>query len=295
MEKIDLLYILGKGSRWHDNELRFSIRSAVKFFNFNKIFIVGELPKWLTGVVHVPVPDNNKNKLLNARDKYLASTNIKELSDNFILMNDDFFFLKQTDEIPNYTRGKMSDQILQHQTMAGYYFKSLCDTKNRLIGMGVDEPIDFEVHAPIIFNKEKLKTVIAMVGTEKPYLLRSCYGNLINLEPTEVLDYKAGNVVNFLAQLKRDENFLSIADGLIVDDDFRNWIIGKYPKPTKYENDGGAGIKALPGRPMKCLNYTATKQFEYQSKLYHQGDIIPSVDMEKIKSIPKLRANWELK
>lgn len=295
MEKIDLLYILGKGSRWHDNELRFSIRSAVKFFNFNKIFIVGELPEWLTGVVHVPVPDNNKNKLLNARDKYLASTNIKELSDNFILMNDDFFFLKQTDEIPNYTRGKMSDQILQHQTMSGYYFKSLCDTRNRLLGMGIDEPIDFEVHAPIIFNKEKLKTVIAMMGTDKPYLLRSSYGNLENLDPKEVLDYKIGNIVNLFAQLKRDENFLSISDALIVDDDFRKWLMSRYPKPSKYELDNGAGVRALPGRPMACLRYTATKQFEYQGKLYNPGDLISKSDIEKIKNIPKMRANWELK
>ncbi len=47
IEKIDLVYILGKGSKWSDNEIRFSLRSIEKYFDYRKIFIIGEKPESL--------------------------------------------------------------------------------------------------------------------------------------------------------------------------------------------------------------------------------------------------------
>ena len=54
---VDLVYVLGKGSRWQDNELRFSLRSVSKnLSNVGQIFIVGQIPDFVKNCVHVPVP-----------------------------------------------------------------------------------------------------------------------------------------------------------------------------------------------------------------------------------------------
>jgi len=294
MEKLDILYILGAGSRWHDNEIRYSLRSVEKYLNINKVFIVGEIPEWMTNVVHIPTKDKSINKLINARAKYLAGANNRELSARFILMNDDFFILKQT-EIKNYTRGKTEIMIRRHQTMAGYYFKALCQTKNRLDAMGITDPKDFEVHSPIIFDKEKLKTVIAMMGENSVYLLRTAYGNMTNLETTKVEDFKACNVREFENQLKRKAEFLSINDALVICPEFTNWLKVKYPDVSKYELDGGAGANLLPGRSMNVLNYTATRNFMYGGRQYTGGEKINKETMDELKRIPKLKDNWTLK
>jgi hypothetical protein len=45
----NLLYILGSGSKWQNNEIRYSIRSAEKYVgNLGRVFIVGEFPKFLS-------------------------------------------------------------------------------------------------------------------------------------------------------------------------------------------------------------------------------------------------------
>jgi hypothetical protein len=71
----------------------------------------------------------------------------------------DFFFLKEIKKIPNYSRGRIEELMAKHPTKNGYYYRSLWDTHKRLDGMGIKNAIDFEVHAPIIFNKENKSSI----------------------------------------------------------------------------------------------------------------------------------------
>ena len=291
----DLVYILGKGSCWEDNELRFSLRSVEKFFKYNKIFIIGERPEWLTGVTFIDAEDTDSCKLVNARNKYLIGAKHPAISKDFILMNDDFFILKEVDEIKYYGRGKIAQQIKMHRTQNGYYFKSLVDTQSRLNEMGVDIVEDFEIHSPIIFNKEDLLSVIVTTGTKKPYLLRTAYGNLIGKKPTKVQDFKVGNMLELQKELKRDREFLSITGGIVVQKEFRDWIRAQYPEVSKFEDDGGLGANVEPGRPLAVRTYTATKDFMYGGKQFTRGAVIDIRTMKELKTIPKMREMWTLK
>jgi len=294
MEKIDLVYILGTGSRWNDNEIRYSLRSVQNYFPaVGKVFIIGECPEWATNVIHIKVPDKYDNKLLNARAKYLAAATNPQISKNFVLMNDDFFILREIDEIPNFSRGTIEEMMSQHPTKNGYYYRSLWDTHKRLDGMGIKDPIDFEVHAPIIFNKEKLETVIGMIGSEKVFSIRSCYGNLMNLEPTKVIDFKAANIAEFAYQKMRGADYLSINDALICDDDFREWLRTKYRRMSKYETNED-GLKMRPGRSIGKKRIMTRKAFEYCGKYYNPGDIIPREVWLNIKNNPRMAYVWEL-
>jgi len=296
MEKIDLVYILGKGSRWADNEIRFSLRSVERYFNYRHIFIIGEKPEWMTGVIHIKADDPFPNKLMNARKKYKIACMDKRISENFVLMNDDFFFLKQIDVVENYSRGMMRDMIEKHPSKSGYYYKSLIDTKNKLFSLGFEDPIDFEIHAPMVFNKEKLLTVMGMLeeNSSRAFSLRSCYGNMMHLEPKEVIDFKAMNIAEFAYQVKENREIMSINDGLVAEDDFREWVGRKFTKPSVFEMDEGQGEWTLPGRSMQKMRYHAIKTFIHGSKTFNPGDIITADVIEELKDEPKLRGLWKL-
>lgn len=294
MNKIDLVYILGSGSRWHDNELRYSLRSVERYLPEARILIFGERPEWLTGVIHVSMRDSYPNKLANARSKYKAIATSPIVASDFVLMNDDFFFLKPVEEIKYYSRGKMKDLIARHPTQGGYYFRSLQDTRNKLVGMGLEEPDDFEIHSPIIFNKEKLLTTMGIMGEEKAYSLRSCYGNLNNIEPEETIDFKAANLTELAFQIKRDAEYLSISDALVAAPEFREWIERKFHKPSKYELDKGAGASDLLGRSGTKMEYHAVKDFMFEGKQYNTGQIIHKEVGMKLRGNSKLSHLWKL-
>lgn len=296
---IDAVYILGEGSRWSNNEIRYSIRSLERNFKFRNIVVIGECPEWLHGITYIPIKDSKSNvsgiKLQNARQKYLTACNDQRISKDFMLMNDDFFFLEEVSEIRNYSRGTIEEMMSRHPTKAGYYYHSLRDTDNKLKAMGIEKPIDFEIHGPMIFNKSDLLNVIGMVGMDRYYSFRSCYGNLMNLKSEVVIDFKAANLAEFAYQTSRNREFLSINDALVASEEFRTWIHRMFPKPSRYEIDKGDGVKAQPGRPLMALKYTATKTFVYGKNTYSPGDIIDNATIQLLKRIPKMRDMWTIK
>jgi len=295
MEKNDLVYILGKGSRWRNNEIRYSLRSVEKNMPKSRVFIIGECPEFITGVVHIPVKDESDNKLINARRKYLIAASDKRISQNFILMNDDFFILKKIDKVENYIRGTLAEMIKRHPIKGGYYYKSLNETKRILEKVGVEDPWDFEVHAPMVFDKDKLLAILEMIDEGKAYSFRSLYGNLCRLNGTKVIDFKATSMAEFVYQMKRDDKILSINDNLVVQKEFRDWLRRKFKKPSKYETDRGEGCDILPGEMVKNLKYYAAKSFSYLKKTYSKGEIIDGEMMDEIINNPRLKENWELK
>lgn len=238
----DLVYILGTGSTWSNNEIRYSLRSVEKYFDplgERKVFVIGEKPEWMINVFHIPLKDEAQSKTSNARAKYLAASEHPEISDDFILMNDDFFFLKEMTQIPNYIRGTLLSSLKNHRNRSGYYYDSLKATRERLQELGVAEPLDFSVHAPIVFNKKKLAEAILQMGTKTPYLLRSAYGNLEKIEGLKTEDFKANNMREFHQQMKRDAEFLSINNTILREERFKKFLREKYPDQSKYENDLG--------------------------------------------------------
>jgi hypothetical protein len=298
MEKntVDIVYILGTGSRWHNNEIRYSIRSLEKFApHHGRIFVVGELPEWLTGVTHIKAADSERNKIMNARNKYLAAASDPRVSAEFVLMNDDFFLTKEVEKWVTYSRGKLDALIKRHPTQDGYYYRSLTDTKKKLDAMGITDPTDYEVHCPMIFNKEKLLGVIGMVGSDKAYSIRTCYGNLADVEAKKTVDFKAAQIAEFAYQVKRDAPYLSINDALVASEEFRNWAERKYPKVSRYEIDEGKGTKNEPGRAIRAMRFQALKSFTYGKHNYAQGDVIHETDMHEIKKTPRLAGIWRLK
>ena len=179
---MDLVYICRNGE---NEELRYSIRSAVKNLPHDKIWVVGGKPSWYTGN-YIQV-DQTRNKYSNARRNLKALAESDEISESFVLMNDDFYILNKIDSVP-YMHAKTLDEKIRirEDLFSGNSYNKLLRETVRVVSRKVDGPIlDYELHVPMVMEKKKLLQVLDFMG-----LWRSTYGNLFNVGGTEMTDVK---------------------------------------------------------------------------------------------------------
>jgi hypothetical protein len=179
---MDLVYICGPG---HNEELRYSIRSAVKNLKFDNLWVVGGKPDWYVGN-HLEVIQN-KSKYANARNNLRAICNSTEISDSFILMNDDFYIINKVDNVPYMHGGLLADKIKKYENLTGdtRYVLMLKRTLLSLSRRINKDVLDYELHVPMVMEKEKLLVII-----ELPDLWRSRYGNTFDVGGIEIDDVK---------------------------------------------------------------------------------------------------------
>jgi hypothetical protein len=239
---MDLVYILGTGSRWQDNEIRYSLRSVERYVPGARVFVVGSMPAWLTGVEHVPCKDVYPHKLKNAFFKIRQACLNPAIGERFVLMNDDFIFLRPVKEFPTCNIGTLAGYIQEHPTQGGYYYHANVDTLHALRAAGMEDPVSYEAHTPMVLEKKKVMAIMkALDWKETGYLLRSVYGNTYppergrRIEDVKIYD---------LAGLKKLKNgaIISMDDHVIQHQDFQEWIMGRFPDPSCYE----AQVPAFP-------------------------------------------------
>ena len=220
---MDFVYICRDGD---NEELRYSIRSVVNSFPNNKIWVVGGKPDWYDGSF-IPVPQNG-SKQENARNNLRAVIDTPSISDDFVLMNDDFFITMKIDYLDNIHNGTLKDlaQFKRESRGSLGYINLLETTYEALVTAGIEEPLNFEVHVPMRMNKDKLNNII----NDYP-LWRSAYGNVYDVGGRGMRDVKVSGI---------------LGDGIPVpfmsteDDSFRfvkDTLQKMYPNKTKYEID----------------------------------------------------------
>ena len=181
---MDFVYICKDGD---NEELRYSIRSVMASFPDAKVWVVGGKPSWYTG--EFIFIQQRSAKYINAVNNLKAICASDNISEEFVLMNDDFYITKPIDSVETFHGGLLLDKInlyKQITTQSGYIIK-LEKTFNKLSDLGIDSKLDYELHVPMIMEKEKLKSVLRH-GTE--FLWRSMYGNIFNVGGTEIKDVK---------------------------------------------------------------------------------------------------------
>lgn len=270
--KNSIVYILGSGSKWNNNEIRYSLRSIEKKFeNHERIFIIGRCPGWAERslITHIPADDIYDNKLKNAVYKISLACQDKRISEEFILMNDDFIFLRKTPEIKTYTRGALLSAEETHQTRSGYYFKAINNTRKILRDLCVKTEINFEIHYPMIFEKKNFLKMIGLIDFKSQGLLfRSIYGNLFEVKGLLRSDFKLYDISE-LEDLKKGE-FISTDNRVVFEPEFQKWIKRKFNQKSKYE------------RVKKALYY-AKESFSYNGRRYNPGDAVEEELPEAVK------------
>lgn len=194
---MDIVYVLkNEPSDWQDNEIRYSLRSLERFGrNYDRVFLVGGKPDFLdyNKIIHLAHQDKYAVPDYNVFLKLLYLCSNSDVSENFILFNDDFYLLRYISlrNIPYYfKREEISTAYANNNT-----FNEMA-LRTREFLLKHKKPIfDFKPHYPIIYNKTKLQALVPLFAegfklSPLGLSLRDLYGNWHNV-PNKV--YKKEN------------------------------------------------------------------------------------------------------
>lgn len=228
---MDIVYICRDGD---NEELRYSIRSAVKNLPHDKIWVVGGKPDWYTGP-YLKI-DQTRTKYQNAKNNLIAICNEKNISDSFILMNDDFYIINRVESVPPMYAGTLDEKIEKrdHIFSGSSYTKLLRQTLGFLSRKKKGTILDYELHVPMVMEKAKLLKIIKLPG-----LWRSLYGNMFNIGGVMIRDVKVYSNKDRFYPSSYDINNLEY-DYLSSNDDtfevLSDAILNKmFPEKTNYE------------------------------------------------------------
>lgn len=170
-----------------NEELRFSLRSLSNLGDGrHDVTIVGSAPGWVKGAEVVPGLPASKWRALLA-DLY---TGASRLSGEALLLDDDMFILAPLDRAPTLHQGGLDDRVLSG-LVAGTYGRSLLYTLEYVRGLGVREPLDYELHVPLPFVAEAMVEALApTLHSDRPLQARTVYGNAARIGGTRAIDVK---------------------------------------------------------------------------------------------------------
>ena len=227
---MDIVYFVKEGA--YNPELIYSVRSACKNLKFRKIWFIGGCPKGILPDVSYPFNKISNIKTKNTAEMFKVVCRIEDITDDFIFFNDDFYVMKPMEELPARYYGKLEDKIAQMRLLYGdTRWTQLLNIANDALKEKDLTTYNFELHAPMVINKEKMANVIQKFPGIP--CKRSLYGNYYKLYENglEIPDGK-------IHSLNLDVVGLDIIS--TDDESFQKGVIGKrvrdaFPHPSKYE------------------------------------------------------------
>lgn len=242
---MDVVYIVKPENL--NEELRYSLRSLDNVPHDN-VWIVGYKPTWVKEVrydSYLPMAGSNKTN----HPKWHISWKMlrhaclnEEISDDFILFNDDFFIMKPIESIPTLHRGSIQDiinkraaRVPKKNVLSNRYVKAMYETKKLLLSL--DRPtLSYEAHIPIVINKHKMLTAMEIADSMRrgQYInKRSLYGNYWEIGGDYLKDVKVDcSNPNY----DTDGIFLSTTENSFKNNLVGSFITSKFPAPSPYEN-----------------------------------------------------------
>lgn len=261
---MDLVYIIKAEEK--NEDLRYSLRSVAKFVPHDKIWIVGYKPSWVQNVGYLPV-EQKQDKWKNSVNNIIKACECEDISENFVLMNDDFFAIKPIEDLEESTNLCMNTldvRVNKYKKRRGSWDMGFKHLNELLKSLDLPEPYyDFELHIPMIINKQDylkvmfLPKVQEFMKTSKVLHKRSLYKNIyLNKKPKFTL-----NDVKICLR-KDDTNFrknicdwLSVGDYIVGNPKFPylNGLLHQtFPEPCEYE-------KEIPHKPIHNTKFRWSK------------------------------------
>jgi hypothetical protein len=236
---MDIVIPLGLGSIWNNNELRYCLRSVEKHLSgFDNIYIVGERPGWLKNVIHIPIEDVGPSGPARIMRKIMAACNEPNLSREFLFLNDDFFFIGNTDVNFSWYYDYPLHTMLSVLRNKGAYREAVLNTICMLEIS--DKPVKhFDIHLPCIYDKKEFKRIMNQYVWECPngYIIKSLYANYLEIEGLKYFDCKINHPcksIEEINQLVQGRPMFSIGDD-IINPVFHSYLEENYPVKSNFE------------------------------------------------------------
>lgn len=161
LAETDVVYYVRAGET--NEELRWSLRSLAHLPH-RKVWIVGHKPKWVKGVA--TIPGNPLPARLDFANGYENVRTIArfdgDMTENIVIMNDDFLILREVSELPLYARGPLQEHINITEPSTDWG-RSLRLTRDLLLSRGHLDPLSYELHVPIPIHRP---TLLEAVGPD---------------------------------------------------------------------------------------------------------------------------------
>lgn len=246
---LDLVYIVKAEEK--NDDLRYSLRSVAKFVPHSRIWIIGYKPSWVTNVEYIPVAQNLGSKWKNSVNNIMQACKCEEISENFVLMNDDFFAIKQIDNLEesiNLSLGLLSVAVEKQKKKRVHsnWGMAFVHVNKLLKTLKVDGPYyNYESHTPLLINKEKYLNVMELPEVKKfmktPKVLhkRTLYKNIDKTTPKVLLkDVKLSQFKDDTRERSQICDWLSVYDKQVGNKKFSHLnqlLKSLFPTPCIYE------------------------------------------------------------
>lgn len=234
---MDIVYLV-KNSRTNE-ELIYSLRTIMNIPH-DKVFIVGGCPEDVNKdkIIYIPILQTG-NKFQNTAKSLEIVCKDPRLSEEFILMNDDFFILKpiyDPRQELNLCMGYVEEAIEKYKRTYGnednHYIIGMKQAKIFLEDLGIKNPLSYELHIPIVMDKNGVLRAFSLpnIKTIKEGHIRTIYGNLLMQGSQVVKDVKIRYKTDYIPT---NNKFLSSADNTW--EYVKPFIDSKFPNKSEYE------------------------------------------------------------
>ena len=230
---LDVVYFCREGI---NEELRYSLRSVVKNLKHRSVWIYGGKPSCISPDHFVHVKQQGDTKWDKVRSMFRAVCLNEEISEYFILMNDDFFIMKPTDQIEPAFRCSLYEHIVTIEQSFGdkptNYSAQLRKTVRALKSSGLTTN-SYELHIPMIMNRKKL--LETMGAFPDVHATRSLYGNYVGIGGSQMDDVKIYDKNISIDEIDVNE-FLSTQDRTFECGAVADFIKKSFSKKSKFES-----------------------------------------------------------
>jgi hypothetical protein len=212
-----------------DLELRYSLRSLHKFMPHKQVIVAGDKPGCISRLVRFVRVPRDTDRYRSSTANIAAAVEQAVETEKFVVMNDDFFLLRPW-TFRHENRGTI-EEYLASGLPQGRYRLHIEWTRDILKAHGVADPLWFGLHTPTVYERDKLKGLIADFKGQR-YLLRTLYHNLFPQPSYRREDVK---VRHWLGTPPADLDVLSISDTVAASRAFHAWLEAQFPYPSPYE------------------------------------------------------------
>lgn len=172
-------------------ELRYSLRTLHNV-DHDRVWIFGGAPAWIN-----PDTVTHRHRMQagspysSTRGHIQAACNTDEVSDPFMLWNDDFYAMHHVGTMPVYHRGLMSAML--DSPLKTPWAKGLRETAALMDKRGIlDGAMSYDVHLPLVIHKTEMREALRLaknIHTDAIHL-RTLYGAVAGLGGTPHRDPK---------------------------------------------------------------------------------------------------------
>lgn len=236
---MDVVYLCRRGE-WNE-ELRYSLRSLCNLPH-DRVWVAGAMPSWVRDAELIEAPRAH-TPWEQTTANLLAAAEHPDVSENFLLFNDDFFVMEPLSSMPVLHRGPVTGNDVKGVSS---YTAQLHYLARWLREQGHTDVLSYELHVPMEMTKTGVREIMDL-GAPRQALVRhkrSLFGNHFHVGGTLMHDCKIRD-----KGARLDRPFLSTSDA-----SFQRWPVGDYvrsrfPEPSPYEESDDLHDERERGRP----------------------------------------------